>query len=1061
MSGQGSPATASPSRILVLDDEEGVRLTLQALLEQKGYDVSAAATAAEARRLLDDGGFDLILADLRLDHDESGVDMLRDALQRDPDLVTIILTAYVSMEAVVEALRGGATNFLAKPCSIPELTEAIERGLEKRTLLLQLREARHEAAARREAEEAEARATRLYQELQRAHGASELLATVGKELTSSLGLEELIWRLARALVPAFADWCVVDVVEAGFQQQVAVAHADPAKEELARELQQRFPPISSKTSPMRQVLDSREPRWIASYSVEMGPEDGVPRGHLKLLRQLNPTSIVSVPLLGRRGAIGVMSFLHSDSGRQFTADDVNLAQEVANRAALAIENAQLYRDTEGAAGELREAEERQRFLAEASKLLDASLEYEVTLNRLAQLVVPKLADWCIVDVIEHGQLGQSVAIAAADPTKVEVARQFQQRWPPHIDDPQGTAKVIRTGQPEFAPDITDDMVATSAHDPEHLEVMRALGPWSSGMAVPLTARGKTLGALTLIMAESGRKYRPEDLEFALDLAGRAAVAVDNARLYEAEQRARREAERLQALTEQLGSSIAGDVLDQVAATAAELLDSPVAGVFLLDAEGKFFELVASRGLELGTTVRLPRSRSLAGQVIASGKPATVADVRTARTALPRLLSGEAVGSLVVAPIIAPSGPLGVMEVYSPQIGAFEQHQAELLAGLAGAAAAALENARLYRQRETDLARLQTIMDQLPVGVVVVEAPSGQVALSNQWADLLYGDGLRELQIGHAEPRTGRRPDGRALAPEEWPLTRALMSGETVSSERIEIARPDGGRSFLSVNAAPIRDPSGAIVAAVAVYDDVSDEEQLRREKDQFLAAAAHDLKTPLTSITGLVQLLERQLGRLELPQSGRLPATLGGIQTSVRKMAALIDELLDISRLESMGTLSLARREVDLVALARSVVQEQQPNAPRHEIMVAARPGSLAGLWDEGRLERAISNLIGNAVKYSPEGGKIQVRIASETVDGAPWAMLSVRDQGIGIPAGDLERIFERFQRGSNIPDKLAGSGVGLSYVNQIVMQHGGCVLVQSRPGKGSTFTIKLPLEAH
>jgi PAS domain S-box-containing protein len=1030
--------------VLLVDDDDSVRLTLEAVLTQKGYQVQPAATLTEGRRRLESGRFDVIIADLQLDQGHSGVDMLVEALARDPDVVTIVLTAYVSTAAAVEALRSGATNFLAKPCNIDELVEAIQHGLEKRNLLRELRQAREEAAARRESERSRTQIEELYAQLQEAHQASEVLAAVGKELASSLGLDDLLERLVRSVVPVFAGWAVVHVVEAGLRHRVAVAHRDPQKETLARDIQRLAQPIESEASPLRSVLDSGEPRYIPEYTFENIPADGADPEFVEIARQLNGRSLISVVLDGRRARIGAMSFVQSDSDRRFTPADVALAQEIGNRAALAIENAQLYRDTQRAARELAEVEEHQRFLAEASKILDSSLEYQLTLDRLAHLAVPKLADWCVVHVLQHEQLGPPLAIAASDPAKAAQARSFEDRWAAHLDDPQGVGRVIRTGEPQLVSEITDEMLRAGAVDAEHLAILRAMGPWTSGMVVPLTARGQTLGAMTLISAESGRTYGQDDLLFALDVAGRAATAVDNAHLYAAEQRARVEAERLQSLAQQLGrtlspdevlqevadtaaellrapvagvflldaaqqsfdlvagrgfalgggakvrlprdQSVAGqvletgtaaiipdarqapvsalpplvageavgalvvapilsrseclgvievystatgvfvqrdadllltlaataataienartyaneqrarreaerlqvlteklaqsitaeDVLDQVANTAAELLEAPVAGVFLLNETAESFDLAAGCGLDIASGVSLPRGRSLAGSVITSREPVAIADVRTAATtALPRLVSGEAIGSLVVAPVLSRSGPLGVIEVYSPSLNAFRDRDAILLSALAAAAATALQNARLYRERELDLARLNAIVEQLPVGIVVIEAGSRAVSLKNREADRVYGGALEGLRAGVQDNRVGFRPSGRQYTPDEWPLARALSNGEVITSERIEVQRPDGGRSILSINAAPLRDPSGAIVAAVAVFDDVSGEEELRRQKEQFLAAAAHDLKTPITSIRGLVQLLQRQLGRLDLPQPIRTRETL-------------------------------------------------------------------------------------------------------------------------------------------------------------------------------------------
>jgi two-component system, OmpR family, phosphate regulon sensor histidine kinase PhoR len=542
----------------------------------------------------------------------------------------------------------------------------------------------------------------------------------------------------------------------------------------------------------------------------------------------------------------------------------------------------------------------------------------------------------------------------------------------------------------------------------------------------------------------------------LTLSATAATALQNARAYAGEQRARLEAERLQSLTRQLAQSITpDDVLDQIAATAAELLDSPVAGVFLLDAEQQAFELVAGRGLDINQRMRMEVRHSLAGTLIHSGRPEVLADVRGAPvTALPKLVSGEAVGSLVVAPIVSRSGPLGAVEVYSSQPGAFDQRHGELLAALAGAAAAVLENAHLYRQRELDLAHLRTIVEQLPVGVMVVDA-SGLVSLRNIHAERLFGEAI-DLQA--AARRSTTEVDARdgTHTSSEPPLVRALRRGEVVTGEHIEIERPDGGRAHLSVNAAPIRDESSAIVAAVAVFDDVSGEEELRRQKEQFLAAAAHDLKTPLTSIRGLVQVLERQLGRLDTQEAQRTQPMLTSIQTATRKMTSLIDELLDVSRLDATGQLTLNRSETDLVEIARAVIAAQRSGAPEHELELVTAAEQLIGWWDGPRLERALSNLVGNAVKYSPDGGTVRVEVSLEREGEAEWVLLSVTDQGIGIPTYDVERIFDRFQRGSNVPQNLAGSGVGLPYVRQVVREHGGSITVRSRPAENTTFTIRL-----
>ncbi|HZT78814.1 MAG TPA: PAS domain S-box protein, partial [Gemmataceae bacterium] len=170
------------------------------------------------------------------------------------------------------------------------------------------------------------------------------------------------------------------------------------------------------------------------------------------------------------------------------------------------------------------------YLAEASAVLAASLDYETTLATVARLAVPFLADWCAVDVRQEDGAVRRVAVAHPDPACVELARELERRYPFDPDEPHGLARVLRTGQSEFFPEITDDVLAALARTPEQLAALRQLG-LRSAVIVPLVARGRVLGAITLATAESGRRHTADDLAVAEDLGRRCALAVDNARLY--------------------------------------------------------------------------------------------------------------------------------------------------------------------------------------------------------------------------------------------------------------------------------------------------------------------------------------------------------------------------------------------------------------------------------------------------------------------------------------------------------------------------------------------------
>jgi PAS domain S-box-containing protein len=196
---------------------------------------------------------------------------------------------------------------------------------------------------------------------------------------------------------------------------------------------------------------------------------------------------------------------------------------------------QLLAQEQAARAEAEEAKRHLTFVAEASTVLASSLDYLATLASVARLVVPHLADWCVVDVVKGDGSLDRLAVVHQDPEKVALAYELQERYPPDPDVPRGVPQVLRTGQSELASEIPESLLDEAARDVEHREIIRELG-LKSYMIVPLAARGQMLGVITLVMAESGRRYEPSDLELAEDLARRAALAVDNAQLYDKAQK---------------------------------------------------------------------------------------------------------------------------------------------------------------------------------------------------------------------------------------------------------------------------------------------------------------------------------------------------------------------------------------------------------------------------------------------------------------------------------------------------------------------------------------------
>jgi len=251
----------------------------------------------------------------------------------------------------------------------------------------------------------------------------------------------------------------------------------------------------------------------------------------------------------------------------------------------------------------------------------------------------------------------------------------------------------------------------------------------------------------------------------------------------------------------------------------------------------------------------------------------------------------------------------------------------------------------------------------------------------------------------------------------------------------------------------LRDYLGALAATQEAERHArSLAEEAVRSRDDFLANVAHDLKNPLGAIKGYAQLLQRQISSPRPPQPERLVSQLDRIDGMAGRAIALIDELLDASRLQSGEPLSLHLGAVDLTAMVRRMAAEWQETSPQHRIRLDDAAEEILGVWDAQRLERAIANLIGNAVKYSPRGGTITIRLEQQQ----GTVSLTVCDEGIGIPAADLPHVFERFYRGGNAAG-LAGTGLGLAGVRHIVEQHGGSVGIESDVERGTRVTLWLP----
>jgi signal transduction histidine kinase len=326
-----------------------------------------------------------------------------------------------------------------------------------------------------------------------------------------------------------------------------------------------------------------------------------------------------------------------------------------------------------------------------------------------------------------------------------------------------------------------------------------------------------------------------------------------------------------------------------------------------------------------------------------------------------------------------------------------------------------------------------------------------------------GEGVIRLDDVREDPRYGNNEPHRGMPPGHLPVV-SYLAVPVVSRAGDVI----GGLFFGHARRGMFTASDQRIVVALAAQAAVAMDnarlyqqaQQALRARDRFLATVSHDLRTPLTAIKGYAQVLRRAAARVADPVGGRLDEGLAHVESTAARMSGMINELLDVARLELGQTLELDLSRVDLTQLVRRAVAAQQVPTERLVVRVEAGAEELVGRWDAPRLERVVENLLSNAEKYSPDGGEIVVRLARQEDASGAWAVLAVEDHGIGVPAADLPHIFDRFYRAANASGRIAGSGLGLAGVRDIVERHGGRVTAESQEGKGSSLAVRLPLGA-
>lgn len=359
---------------------------------------------------------------------------------------------------------------------------------------------------------------------------------------------------------------------------------------------------------------------------------------------------------------------------------------------------------------------------------------------------------------------------------------------------------------------------------------------------------------------------------------------------------------------------------------------------------------------------------------------------------------------------------------------------------------------LVQVAATHAAELEATVGAIADAVLVCD-PDGKITLANHVALASYGvDSLAELEDIRTITERGlwRDTTGQRIPSGDNPLNRALQ-GETLQDDYTQFDYRLGRDVYRRVSGAPVKDAEDRIIGAVALSTDITSLVELDQLKDEFFTVVTHELRTPLTTIKGYGQMLVRQIEAA----GASPPRTLTALREQSDRMERLVNQLLDVARVDT-DQLAIRPAEMDIVPLIAQIAADIGRESDLHQIDIQSTAQSCSGVWDRDRLTQVFTNLVSNAVNYSPDGGAIDITIHCHEHD----VSIAISDQGIGIPSDQMSQLFTRYSRLHTQPQHMTnGLGVGLYITKRIVDAHGGEIDVASELGTGTTFTVTLPFE--
>ena len=599
------------------------------------------------------------------------------------------------------------------------------------------------------------------------------------------------------------------------------------------------------------------------------------------------------------------------------------------------------------------------------------------------------------------------------------------------------------------------------------------------LVLPLRSGTEIIGVLELISSSTLNVVTTQHIEILQTFAHLTAAALHHAQ------------EHLQMLTYQRRLA-ALSAIGTVVSTAADL-EELVANVLdvLLNVVGVFSGILllydpVNNTLTVGAARELPDAYIALQQGIAVAQTEYEEALRYGQL-IRRPLLAEGAEELLIAenlksctyiPLLVGGTVVGIVSMFGDS-NLLDRLDVSALMTMGNLIGFAIANVRLYQESQNERRKLSVLINSIAEGVILCDR-QGWVVLANRHArDLVamqhVSDHISEASL--AEILNLRNLQGYHLPHDQFPIMRAL-TGEILHDYRIVVRSSTGQDIVLSFTTAPVYDDANCVDGAVAIFRDVTEQQRLERAKDDFLAVAAHELRSPLAAVYGYTDLLLRYEKRMTEPNEQKMRG-LNLLTQQVSHMMRLVDCLLDVSRLDA-GQFSLLLQKADLVQIAEHAIDQLRPVAQNRELVFEHMLPEIELLCDPLRVQQMLANLIGNAIRYSPNHTRIEVRLSIEQRDwltashpafadyciqqrspslnatSEPFVLISVTDQGSGIPSAQVERLFRRYERGE--AQSGEGLGLGLYLSKAFATRHEGSIWVESEVGLGSSFYVALPM---